>query len=195
MWTEDYAVEVARTACVYDDDKKLALAVFALGLAGEAAEVAEAVYQDEHDSDTIVLADDAIFYELGDVLWYVTALAGVAGLRLADLLSGKPIPVERDDVALAACLMVSAGKVADYVKKVVGHGKDLSQDKLLTDLKVVVTAVKVMAEDRGSSLCEVARGNVRKLRARYPNGFTPAHAAHSCPVSESDGRSLRFARR
>ena len=56
----------------------------ALGLAGEAGEVAEHVKKAIRDHDGVIDADRrvAISKELGDVLWYVTQLASELGLEL-----------------------------------------------------------------------------------------------------------------
>jgi len=59
----------------------------ALGLAGEAGEVAEKVKKMCRD-DNCILTDvrrDALKKELGDVLWYVSEVARQAGLSLADV--------------------------------------------------------------------------------------------------------------
>lgn len=56
---------------------------FALGLGGECGEVLELVKKGKfhgHGIDT-----DAMRNELGDVLWYLTALADTIGLDLADV--------------------------------------------------------------------------------------------------------------
>jgi NTP pyrophosphatase (non-canonical NTP hydrolase) len=59
----------------------------ALGLAGEAGEVAEHVKRTIRDDAGVVGDDrrDAISKELGDVLWYLTQLASELGLELEDV--------------------------------------------------------------------------------------------------------------
>lgn len=59
------------------------LASYALGVAGEAGEVAELVKKHighGHDLDR-----DKMLKELGDVLWYVTGLATLMGFTLAEV--------------------------------------------------------------------------------------------------------------
>jgi NTP pyrophosphatase (non-canonical NTP hydrolase) len=65
-----------------------------------------------------------------------------------------------------------AGEVADYVKKVVGHGHALDIAKLEKELGDVLWYTAAIAEQIGTTLEKVAAGNVAKLRARYPNGFS-----------------------
>lgn len=55
----------------------------ALGLAGEAGEVAEVVKK--HLFHSTPLDQDAIVSELGDCLWYVAAFATALGLSLDDV--------------------------------------------------------------------------------------------------------------
>ena len=59
----------------------------ALGLAGEAGEVAEHAKKAIRDDDGIVDDGrrDAMSKELGDVLWYLTQLASELGLELEDI--------------------------------------------------------------------------------------------------------------
>jgi NTP pyrophosphatase (non-canonical NTP hydrolase) len=59
----------------------------ALGLAGEAGEVAEHVKKAIRDDGGVIDADRraAMSKELGDVLWYLTQLASELGLELEDI--------------------------------------------------------------------------------------------------------------
>ena len=62
---------------------ELRIATFALGIAGEAGEVADMVKKElghGHETDRVQMAK-----ELGDVLWYVAALAKVYGWSLAEV--------------------------------------------------------------------------------------------------------------
>ena len=62
-------------------DQRLANA--ALGLTGEAGEVAEHVKK--HLFHATPLDRDAVVKELGDCLWYVAALAGTLGVSLSEV--------------------------------------------------------------------------------------------------------------
>lgn len=65
-----------------------------------------------------------------------------------------------------------AGEVVDYLKKVLHHGHTLNRDKLTEELSDVLWYVAVLAHINGVPLSEVAAVNVRKLLARYPQGFS-----------------------
>lgn len=81
----DYQRMSMRTAVEVDNevDWSYQLSGFGLGIAGEAGEVADLlkkVLHHGHDMDTAKLTK-----ELGDVLWYVQAIAAVNGIKLSDV--------------------------------------------------------------------------------------------------------------
>ncbi len=65
------------------EEWKLKQAVMGLGIAGEAGEVADMVKK--HVGHGHPLDRDALVEELGDVLWYVAAIATLHGLTLGDV--------------------------------------------------------------------------------------------------------------
>jgi NTP pyrophosphatase (non-canonical NTP hydrolase) len=79
MTFDDYQ-SAARKTAIYPEQHKVVYP--ALGLAGEAGEVAEKVKKWIRDG---VLDPDAVKKELGDVLWYLAALAGDLNLSLSDV--------------------------------------------------------------------------------------------------------------
>lgn len=78
---QDKAMETA----IYPE--KTGLAYVAMGLAGEAGEVANKVKKIYRDCDGVAFRDDEdqIAKELGDVLWYVATMAHEIGYRLEDI--------------------------------------------------------------------------------------------------------------
>ena len=77
---------------------------------------------------------------------------------------------------LALGVAGEAGEVADLLKKHLGHGHPLDRDKAAKELGDVLWYVAALANRLGFSLEEIARLNVAKLRARYPEGFDPARS-------------------
>jgi len=72
----------ARATAIYPRDK--AIVYPALGLAGEAGEVAEKVKKWIRDGN---LDRDAIIKELGDVMWYIAALSSDLGIDMSEVAS------------------------------------------------------------------------------------------------------------
>jgi NTP pyrophosphatase (non-canonical NTP hydrolase) len=75
---------------------------------------------------------------------------------------------------LALGLNGEAGEVADLVKKFERHAKPFDRQKMIDELGDVLWYLTVTAAAAGTNLVEVAKANVAKLEARYPNGFMPA---------------------
>ena len=86
MTLDDYQQLAARTIRPGRPAEQ-ALANWALGLTGEAGEVAEHVKK--HLFHGTPLDRDAVAKELGDCLWYLAALAGAIGATLDDVASAN----------------------------------------------------------------------------------------------------------
>lgn len=65
-----------------------------------------------------------------------------------------------------------AGEVADLIKKAVFHGHDIPKDEVKKELGDVLWYLSQIASLAGLTLDEVATGNIEKLMARYPDGFS-----------------------
>lgn len=86
-----YDAAVARTMATAPGDTS-ALAHWALGLAGEAGEVCEPIKK--HCFNGRDLDRDALAAELGDVLWYLSALAQSIGSSLAEVAARNVAKLE-----------------------------------------------------------------------------------------------------
>jgi len=88
MELSDYQRQSRRTA---EYPRAAWLSYPALGLAGEAGEVAEHAKKAIRDDAGAVSAERraAMAKELGDVLWYVAQLASELGLELEDIAQGN----------------------------------------------------------------------------------------------------------
>ena len=73
---------------------------------------------------------------------------------------------------MALGLCGESGEFADLVKKDLAQGHPLDVNKALRELGDVLWYVAGAACVLGSSLEQVARLNIDKLRARYPDGFS-----------------------
>jgi len=72
---------------------------------------------------------------------------------------------------LALGLTGESGEVAEIIKKVERHGRELDKKHLCEELGDVLWYLTVLAHANGLSLSQVAVENINKLRARYPEGF------------------------
>jgi NTP pyrophosphatase (non-canonical NTP hydrolase) len=85
LQTFDFYQEVAKETAGYDTHMEILYP--ALGLAGEAGEVANKVQEIWRDYAGVIYDShrDAIAKELGDVLWYVAALCTDLDINMADV--------------------------------------------------------------------------------------------------------------
>lgn len=84
---------------------------------------------------------------------------------------------ERDEKVIAIDalgLAGEAGEVADLIKKYIGHGHPVDREKVAKELGDVLWYCAALATDYGLTLEDIATANVRKLEARYPQGFSTA---------------------
>lgn len=65
-----------------------------------------------------------------------------------------------------------AGEITDFIKKVVFHGHDLDRAILRDELGDLLWYVAYLLETLDLPLDAVLDGNIAKLRARYPDGFS-----------------------
>jgi NTP pyrophosphatase (non-canonical NTP hydrolase) len=65
------------------------IAHLALGIAGEAGEVADIVKKSQYAENNGLMDKVKMFGELGDVLWYITAMAGKFGWTLDRIMKGN----------------------------------------------------------------------------------------------------------
>lgn len=77
--------DIARTTAIYPPEHRITYP--ALGLAGEAGEVAEKVKKSIRDHQGMWTPDgkQAVAKELGDILWYVANLASDLGLSMQEI--------------------------------------------------------------------------------------------------------------
>jgi NTP pyrophosphatase (non-canonical NTP hydrolase) len=98
-------------------------------------------------------------------------------LTLADYqqISRRTMPKNlnaQECLTLALGLSGEAGEVGEVIKKHHGHGIPLDPSKLAAELGDVLWYLAAIATAYEIDLNAVARGNIWKLRQRYPDGFT-----------------------
>lgn len=70
-----------------------------------------------------------------------------------------------------------SGEVADLQKKVTGHGAPYDRAKTKKELGDSLWYIAAIAKLLDMTLSEIATGNIEKLWARHPNGFSVESAA------------------
>jgi NTP pyrophosphatase (non-canonical NTP hydrolase) len=89
-----------------------------------------------------------------------------------ELVRNRPL------LLVALGLAGEGGEVADNVKKWLNHGHPIDYDKIDKEVGDILWYCARYAQMRGLSLNRLARINVEKLRARYPQGFTSERSLH-----------------
>jgi NTP pyrophosphatase (non-canonical NTP hydrolase) len=92
--------------------------------------------------------------------------------------------VEARTAIAAMGLAGEAGEVVDYLKKVLGHGHPLDQDKVVKELGDVLWYVAEICSVLQLDMEEVAEANVKKLKKRYPDGFSKERSVNRSTYAE-----------
>lgn len=92
--------------------------------------------------------------------------------RAARRTAGEPAP-QREALTLGGLgIAGEAGEVADHIKKIVYHHHPLDSAKLAEELGDALWYIAYLCDALGLTLGEVMEGNIAKLRARYPDGWS-----------------------
>lgn len=92
--------------------------------------------------------------------------------------------IEARTAIAAMGLAGEAGEVVDYLKKVLGHGHPLDQDKVAKELGDVLWYVAEICSVLQLDMGEVAEANVKKLKKRYPDGFSKERSVNRATYAE-----------
>lgn len=144
----------------YKESNEWMLVGSALGLVGEAIE------NQQHPDFNID--------EIGDVVWYISACAQALGSSMLEIAEMRPALKFYGPMPLF--IVHKAGAYAERIKKVVLHGKQADDMKLL--LHKVYIGVVQWCHDNSTTISEVIDYNVNKLQDRYPGGKFDPERAH-----------------
>lgn len=67
------------------------------------------------------------------------------------------------------------GEITEHIKKHLYHGKKLDYGEVEKEIGDLLWYVSALCSSLGFSLEDVAKGNIKKLEARYPQGFKGAY--------------------
>lgn len=91
----------------------------------------------------------------------------------------NPALTEKDVLMNALMgLCGESGEAIDLMKKHLYQGHALDRDKLIKELGDVAWYLAEAATGLGVSLSEIMQGNLDKLHARYPEGFSTERSQH-----------------
>jgi NTP pyrophosphatase (non-canonical NTP hydrolase) len=93
--------------------------------------------------------------------YYLSCIEGISEDKLRLLNAALGLPGE-------------AGEFADQVKKVIFQGHELDREKLKGELGDIAFYIVMACVSLNIDFEEVLIDNVKKLRKRFPNGFTQA---------------------
>lgn len=109
------------------------------------------------------------------------------------LRTARPETLDRALLIRALGLCGEAGEAAEVVKKAIGHGHPLDREKLKKEIGDLLWYAATLADAAGLSLDVCASENVRKLRERYPNGFSVADSMERRDVNSLEKFAAREA--
>ncbi len=97
---DEYQQAITRFAVYSRDNELMMLSYLALGLNGEAGEVAEQIKKAiRNDSEITPERRQKIFDELGDVLWYAARMASELGFSFAEIAAANVHKLEQRRVS------------------------------------------------------------------------------------------------
>src|SRR5262245_4696674 len=156
-----------------------------LGLVGEVGSLVSALKKKRRDTDGFLGYHDAVLEELGDVLWYVSAVARRGGASLTDAVAhaihateataevtlGELTPSSQDgfdERAFERALLELAGEAGDLAKRFVGAAYRDNVDALRGDLVKFLRPLGLAAAAAEVSLDEAGQRNIDKTQDRWP---------------------------
>lgn len=187
---EDYKKEALRSIKPHTS-KEMAIADWTLGLGGETGELVELLMSAE-SPDRMVVAK-----ELGDILWYGTALASELefDIKLEELEEPSGctlVPENLDEVPLLIEVFLTTCRIQENVKHLIFHKEESVKETIKRRLEYLYKLLRDLCSEIGISIGDAAELNAAKLAYRYnlKNGGSYSKGAsenrHSNEVSFED---------
>jgi NTP pyrophosphatase (non-canonical NTP hydrolase) len=157
-----------------------------LGLFGEVGTLLSALKKKQRDKDSYVGYSEAVVEEFGDVLWYLSNVAGRASLTFSDLADTvlfdwrNQFATEEgrgslDSPEFEAAIIAVGGKVGVLLNDFSAGKVAINRDLLARHLAEIFSALSQAATIADVDLQEAARNNIRKIGSRWPKirEYTP----------------------
>lgn len=165
-----------------DEPKDRAMSFCALGLAGEAGEVADLIKKVFYHGKPF--DRDKLIEEGGDLAWYIAYLAYTLGFGMDELIDGvyhynnfQKLSDVQKYTRIGNLLTSRAGRLAERLDFLVFEAPDhlsVEMRHLKSDLASLLGWLEALSLALDTSLQAMCRVNIAKLEKRYPNGFNTA---------------------
>lgn len=112
--------------------------------------------------------------ELGDLMWYLSLCVDSLGIRWAKIivLATQCLPEQKAWGGYVDTIIILSSKLLDIAKCKIYYNRNVSQDTVEMLLGGLLSNVSRIVVDLGSSMDEILDINAKKLRARYPDGYS-----------------------
>lgn len=114
-------------------------------------------------------------------------------LAARTLIDKPDFEISNADIMLvwnAIGLAGEAGEVCEHIKKGVFHQHGISHSVLKKELGDVLWYVAALCTKLGFDMEEVMEANIKKLKERYPDGYSSADSKRRTDVREKELRQL-----
>ena len=207
---EALSIEVFERHAMATDKLDPALDTALLGLVGEVGSLLSALKKKRRDTDGYFGYAEAVLEELGDVLWYISAVARRGGTSLAAaadraiesrgeggakacLSDLEPFrQADEQEAAFELALLELAGEAGDLAKRFAGGAYKNNVDALRGDVVKLLRPLGRAAAAADASLDEAGWRNIAKIEDRWPpERKAPPFLDEGLHVDEQLPRRLR----
>ena len=155
-----------------------------LGLFGETGSLLSELKKKQRDKKSYFAYDETIVEEFGDVLWYLSNIAGRLGVRLSDLANANPTRIRVSTFgdlqrsakhsatrnAFAIGLLDLAAVVGKVVKDL--NKRTENRNEVVAGLADFLKCLAHSAVEANVSLSKAAANNILKVTSRWPSVHT-----------------------
>jgi NTP pyrophosphatase (non-canonical NTP hydrolase) len=183
MKNQRVSVEDFETSAAASDRLGAGMDTAILGLVGEVGSLVSALKKKRRDTDGFLGYHEAVLEELGDVLWYASAVARRGGTSLSEAIARVANPAQEasnvvlgslaqakgfDEGAFERALLELAGEAGDLAKQFIGSAYRDNVDALRGDLVKFLRPLGRAAAAADVSLDEAGQKNMAKTQDRWP---------------------------
>ena len=171
--------EAARETCSYEAIDGSFLTYPVLGTAGECGEVIEKIKKVYRDNGGVIdpSACYALMTEIGDVLWFISALCDELDLRLADISMDESADKSKWAKSSLADLGIEIAYLSGSIASASTLGR-LNKSVMVHSVKQLLIFIQVLADRIGVPMTTIMLKNIEKLRYRVKTGKISGSGDH-----------------